>query len=150
MTEQINNTTLTKGAGMLIFFDMEKQIKYASVQEFDFSHPAPKEECYHCATMLAGYEEVTDEREAVELLCRAIQDTEFEMDAGKISEEKCEQGCEGFRWMVSSLLDSPHWMAAFLIDDKAKVVGMKYEKLTDEEFSKRSADIDMYFEKLAA
>lgn len=148
--QQVNQNEQVVGAGTLIFFDMDRQIKYATTQGFDFSHKASKEECYHCATMLNGYKEVTEEREAVELLCRAIQKTEDEMDDGKISSEECQQGCEGFRWMIASLIGSAYWMVTFLQDDKAKVIGMKDEALTDEEFAKRDQDIASYFEKLAA
>lgn len=148
--QQVNQNEQGTGAGMILFISKDRQIKYATAQGYDFSHPAPKEHCFHCATMLNGNDEVTEERDAVELVCFAIYGTELELDDGKISQEECERGCESFRWTIGSLIDSAYWCASFLVDDEERVLAMTYEKITAEEFAKRDQDINGYFEKLAA
>lgn len=146
--QQVNQNEQV-GAGMIVTADKEGRLKSATTYQFHFNQLATKEECFNLATRLNADEEVTEEDEAIELLCVELRDMEIDMDDGEINKEQFEDVWEVFHWMISSLLGSPYWCVVFRPIADTKVVGLKYEKLTAEEFATRVQDIQDRLELIA-
>jgi len=147
--QQVNQNEPVCGAGMLVFADKDGHLKSATIYEFHFNQPATKEQCFNLVTMLNADEEVTEEGDALELLCLALREIESDKDDEMITQEQFMYDWEVLHWWISSLLESPHWCVVFVLNEE-NVGGMGWQPLTAEEFTKRKQDIQDRLDLIAA
>lgn len=143
---QENQTALVIGGG-IITHSTEHEMLGSSIQCFECDCLARREQAFQAATILNGYEEVTDEKLAIRFLTALIYETETEADNEEIGLEYCQQSCESTRWMIASLIGSPYWEVSVLCNGWLEVIDIKYTALSAEQFAERDKYIDDYFAK---